>query len=68
MKYLPKEADIKVNDTILTSGLTDTYPKGLLIGSVIDIQDEFSGLSRYAIIKPAVNVSNLEEVLVIFPR
>ncbi len=65
MKYLPEDADIKLEDVIVTSGLNDTYPKGLLIGRVIDLGREFSGLSRYAVIKPAVSLSNIEEVLVI---
>jgi len=67
MKYLPKDADIRVCDLIITSGLTEAYPKGLLIGSVVNIGEEFSGLSRYAIIKPAVNLSSIEEVLIIIP-
>ena len=65
MRYLPEEPDIEIGDVIVTSGLGETYPKGLLIGSVIDIGRDFSGLSRYAIIKPAVGLSGLEEVLVV---
>ena len=65
MKYLPEDADIKPQDVIVSSGLNDTYPKGLLVGRVIDIGKEFSGLSLYAIVKPAVNFSNIEEVLVV---
>ncbi|MFH1441162.1 MAG: rod shape-determining protein MreC [Candidatus Omnitrophota bacterium] len=65
MKYLPKDCDIKVSDLVLTSGLTDNYPKGLIIGTVTDVGEEFSGLSRYANIKPAVNLSSIEEVLVV---
>lgn len=65
MKYLPKDCDIKVSDVVLTSGLTDNYPKGLIIGTVTDVGDEFSGLSRYANIKPVVNLSSIEEILVI---
>jgi len=67
MRYLPKDADIKVSDVIITSGLTENYPKGLIIGTVTDVGEEFSGLSRYAIVRPAANLSNIEEVLVIFP-
>lgn len=67
MKYLPSDADIKVSDTVITSGFTDRYPKGLIIGTVVDVADEFSGLSRYAIIKPGVDLSGLEEVLIIIP-
>ncbi len=67
MKYLPKDADIRPSDVVITSGLTEAYPKGLLIGSVISIAEEFSGLSRYCQIKPTVNLSSIEEVLIIIP-
>ncbi|MCK9595131.1 MAG: rod shape-determining protein MreC [Candidatus Omnitrophica bacterium] len=67
MKYLPKDCDVKVGDPVLTSGLTDIYPKGILIGTVTDISREYSGLASFAVIKPAVNLSALEEVLVIIP-
>ncbi|MDD5596088.1 MAG: rod shape-determining protein MreC, partial [Candidatus Omnitrophica bacterium] len=67
MRYLPKDADIAVSDVIITSGLTNIYPKGLIIGTVVEIGEEFSGLSRYASIKPAVNLSSIEEVLIIIP-
>lgn len=65
MKYLPEEADIQIGDAVITSGFNDVYPKGVIIGTVISIGNEFSGLSRFAIIKPAVNLSNIEEVLII---
>ncbi len=65
MRYLPQGADIKVSDTIITSGLTAMYPKGLLIGKVVAVGEEFSGLSLYAVIKPVVNLSDIEEVLII---
>lgn len=67
MKYLPEEADIKIGDTVISSGLNNVYPKGILIGKIIEIGREFSGLSRYAIIEPVVNFSNLEEILVVVP-
>lgn len=67
MKYISKDADIAVGDTIVTSGLTEAFPKGILVGEVREIGEEFSGLSRYAVILPAANLANLEEVLVIIP-
>lgn len=67
MRYLPNEADIEISDVIVTSGLTALYPKGLLIGTVVDIGSDFSGLSRYATVKPAAELSRIEEVLVIVP-
>jgi len=65
MRYLPQDADIQVTDKIVTSGLNGTWPKGIIIGRVEEINAEFSGLSKYAIIKPSVDLSALEEVLVI---
>lgn len=65
MRYLPEGSDIKVNDQVISSGLNGIYPKGLIIGTIISTADEFSGLSSFAIIKPAVNLNNLEELLII---
>ena len=67
MRYLPEGADIKIGDTIITSGLNSTYPKGLLVGIVVDVSEEFSGLNLYATVRPAVNLTNIEEVLLIIP-
>lgn len=65
MKYLPKDCDIQVSDEVFTSGLTSTYPKGLLIGKVVEVKKEFSGLTSFGIIKPAVDLSGIEEALII---
>jgi rod shape-determining protein MreC len=67
MKYLPEGSDIKVGDIIVSSGLNEHFPKGLLIGKVIDVAKESSGLASYAIIKPAVDLASIEEVLVVIP-
>ena len=65
MRYLPEDPDIKLQDEVVTSGLSHSTPKGLLIGSIIGLGREFSGLSRYCLVKPAVDLSNIEEVLII---
>ena len=65
MKYLPEDADIKIQDKIITSGMSKNYPKGIAVGVVVEVGNEFSGLNHYAIIKPAVNLSFVEEVFVI---
>jgi rod shape-determining protein MreC len=64
MKYLPEDADIRIGDNVITSGLTGAYPKGITIGRVTEVAEEFSGLGRYASIKPEVNLQALEEVMV----
>jgi rod shape-determining protein MreC len=67
MRYLPDGAQIEVGDVIITSELSRLYPKGLLVGRVVNIGVEFSGLNRYALVKPIVDLTNIEEVLVIVP-
>jgi len=68
MRYLPQDADIKAGDEVISSGLTELYPKGLLIGTVTDVGQEFGGLSRYAVVRPAVNLSILEELFIIIQQ
>lgn len=67
MRYLPDEAQIVVGDVIVTSELSRIYPNGLLVGRVVNIGREFSGLNRYALVKPLVDLANIEEILVIIP-
>jgi rod shape-determining protein MreC len=65
MKYLPPNSDVRISDTVITSGLNSQYPKGIVVGTVTDVGEEFSGLSMYAVIRPAVRLSNIEELLII---
>ena len=65
MRYIPLDADIKEGDEVLTSGFSDIYPKGLMIGTILKVVKEPRGLSLSAIIKPAVDFTRLEEVLCI---
>lgn len=60
-----RDADVMVGDTIVTSGLGGTFPKGLLIGQVEQVSLHEYGLFRSAAIKPAVNFGRLQEVMVI---
>ncbi|MEW6101442.1 MAG: rod shape-determining protein MreC [Candidatus Omnitrophota bacterium] len=65
MRYLPADSDVNTGDTVVTSGLNGRFPKGLVIGSVVEVRKEFSDLNRYAIIKPATPLSSIEEILVV---
>jgi rod shape-determining protein MreC len=65
MVNIARDADIIKNDKIITSGFGGIYPKGLLVGEVVDVVNEEGGLLKYAVLKPAVDFDRLEEVLVI---
>ncbi|MBE6538077.1 MAG: rod shape-determining protein MreC [Ruminococcaceae bacterium] len=65
MSYLPSDADIKVGDIILSSGIGSFYPRGLVIGTVTElVPDEFSR-SLIARIKPSADLTDLRRVMII---
>lgn len=65
MEYIDSEAEIMVGDEIVTSHLSDIYPPGLTIGKVKEVQNDPNGLTKYAIIEPAVDMKHLDTLLVI---
>lgn len=62
---IAKDADILVGDTLVTSGFSSIYPKGIPIGTIVSIHQRDSDFVKYAVIRPAVDFSRLEEVFVI---
>lgn len=65
MRYLDEDVDIKVKDRVLTAGLTEVFPKGILIGEITQIKKDPLQGTLYVRIKPAVDFNKLEEVMVI---
>jgi rod shape-determining protein MreC len=63
MKYI--QGDVNPGDKIISSGLGGIYPRGLLIGEVLAVEEEENKLYKIAEIEPAVNLSVLEEVMVV---
>ena len=49
----------------MTSGIDGIYPKGFVIGTVESVEQERRRLPARSSIKPAVDFSALEEVLVV---
>jgi rod shape-determining protein MreC len=65
MVNIPRDADIVEGDQIVTSGFGGIYPKGILLGEVVNIANDDGGLLKYAVLKPSVDFQRLEEVSVI---
>jgi len=57
-------ADVKAGDNVMASGVDGIYPKGYRIGWV-ERTDRGSGLYRTITVRPGVDFSSLEEVLVV---
>lgn len=65
MDYVLKTSDIRVEDIIITSGIGGIFPKGVPVGKVTDIKDPSDEFFREVKIKPFVDFSKLEEILII---
>ncbi len=65
MIYIPLECEMEAGNIVVTSGYSGLVPNGLIVGTVGDTEITESGLSRTAIITPAVDPSDLTSVYVI---
>jgi len=65
MSALVKDTGLVLGDTVVTSGLGEIFPEGILIGTVSDIKSDSMGYSQYAIIDMAVDLEKIQEVMVI---
>ena len=65
MMYLPANSVIQKGDFVVTSGLSKFFPKNIKIGVVVEVNDTSAEFVKSAIIKPEVDFTKLEQVLVI---
>lgn len=68
LNYLFSDSDIRTDDEVTTAGLGDLFPEGFLIGHVVDVREASRGSFKGAILRPAVRLNQLHEVLVLSRR
>ncbi len=64
MRYVPGTADVKTGDLVVTSGIDGIYPKGFVIGTIDNVAGAV-GEYHEINVRPAVDFSRLEEVLIV---
>ena len=64
MNYLPSAAIIRNKEQVVTSGST-VYPRGLIMGSIVDAGFAETGIAKYALLDPAAEISSLEQIFLI---
>ncbi len=64
MDYLPTDAVIRNNDQVVTAGST-LYPRDLILGYVADAGFDETGVAKYAILTPAADFENLEQIFIL---
>jgi rod shape-determining protein MreC len=65
LDYVVKTSDVVVGDKVITSGMGRVFPKGLPVGEVIGVGSRPGELFKDIKIRPMVDFSKLEELLVI---
>jgi rod shape-determining protein MreC len=64
LEYVSEVSDVIAGDVVVTSGIDGIYPKGFIIGRIEQVEKSGGSYKRITI-KPAVDFTSLEEVLVV---
>ena len=67
MDFAPATGDIVAGDVVVTSGIDGLYPEGFILGTVERVA-RGDGLYHEITVRPAVDFSRLEDVLVVLQR
>ncbi|KMT21538.1 rod shape-determining protein MreC [Clostridium cylindrosporum] len=69
VRYIPPDSKVKVGDKILTSNVVandnELPQENIIVGTVTKVEEEESNFIKLAYVKPVVNFSTLENVMVI---
>ena len=65
MEFTVRDDDVKVGDTVISSGIGGVFPKGLPIGEVTMVKKGEYGVFQTIEVRPTVNIGRLEEMLVL---
>lgn len=65
MRYIPQGETVEPGDVVLSSGLGGNFPRRLVIGYVASVEAQDVAMFQEARVTPAVQVSDLETVMVL---
>jgi rod shape-determining protein MreC len=65
LEYALRSDDMNEGDVLVTSGTDGVFPRGLPVGRITGLKRTGQGLYQRADVAPAVDVTKLEEVLVV---
>lgn len=65
IEYIVNDANIEVGDKVVTSGISDIYPKGQYIGEVASVKDKEGGLFKEVKLTLPFNIFEIKEVIIL---
>jgi len=67
LKFIPIDEQIHQNDLVVTSGLEDEIPAGLIVGVVNTVKPEAEAPFQHAIVEPLSDVRRYDHVIILIP-
>ncbi|MCX6714858.1 MAG: rod shape-determining protein MreC [Candidatus Uhrbacteria bacterium] len=67
LKFIPADEEIHPNDLVITSGLEDHVPSGLIVGVVNTVKPEPEAPFQRAIVEPLSDVRRYNHVVILVP-
>ncbi len=65
LRDLPNDADVRVGDSVITSGLGTIYPKDIPIGRVYRVNFDTATYEKSAQVAPATDFNHLQEAFIV---
>jgi len=65
MDLVPKDAKVEKDQSVITSGVSEIFPKGLLIGKIVLVESSENEIFQRIEVKPMVEMEKLEQIFII---
>lgn len=65
VEYITNDTEVKVGDKVITSGVSDVYPKGLYLGDIISVKNAEDYLYKEIKMKLPYNIFEIYEVVIL---
>lgn len=67
LTHIPNNADVRVGDLVLTSGLGGRFPSGYPVGHVVSVERDLGQPFSKVFVKPSAALERNREVLLVWP-
>ena len=67
LSHIPNSADVRIGDTLVTSGLGGRFPSGYPVGRVVDVDRDRGQPFATVMVQPLAELERNREVLLVWP-
>lgn len=65
LDYISRDTTVTIGDVVITAGMGGVYPRGLLIGEIVDLALADNDLFPHLSVRPTAKLAGIEEVIVL---